>query len=110
MIVDLERYPVYKDSGLPWLGQVQAHWGIRRNGGLFQQRHDSGDNELPILEESLLGSVRENLQPPFHQQTNKPPSPASSPGPPTAWTAPSAPSAASSPCCRSRNRPSSIAP
>ena len=58
MIEDLKPYPEYKDSGLPWLGEVPAHWEIRRNGGLFQQRNDSGDNELPILEVSLRTGVR----------------------------------------------------
>jgi type I restriction enzyme S subunit len=58
MIEDLKPYPEYKDSVLPWLGEVPAHWGIRRNGGLFQQRNDSGNNELPILEVSLRTGVR----------------------------------------------------
>jgi type I restriction enzyme S subunit len=58
MIEDLKPYPEYKDSGLPWLGEVPVHWEIRRNGGLFQQRNDSGDNELPILEVSLRTGVR----------------------------------------------------
>lgn len=26
MIADLEPYPEYKESGLPWLGQVPGHW------------------------------------------------------------------------------------
>ena len=30
MIADLKPYAGYKDSGLPWLGQVPAHWGMRR--------------------------------------------------------------------------------
>ena len=30
MIVGLEPYAEYKDSGLPWLGQVPGHWAIRR--------------------------------------------------------------------------------
>jgi type I restriction enzyme S subunit len=39
-------------------GVVPAHWEIRRNGGLFQQRNESGDAELPILEVSLRTGVR----------------------------------------------------
>jgi type I restriction enzyme S subunit len=58
MIEDLKPYPVYKNFGLPWLGDVPAHWEIRRNGGLFQQRNDPGDTELPILEVSLRTGVR----------------------------------------------------
>ncbi len=30
MIEDLKPYPEYKDSGLPWLGKVPAHWQVRR--------------------------------------------------------------------------------
>ena len=28
MIADLKPYPEYKESGLPWLGQVPAHWEV----------------------------------------------------------------------------------
>ncbi|MCI0560622.1 MAG: restriction endonuclease subunit S, partial [Nitrososphaera sp.] len=27
----LRPYPEYKDSGLPWLGKIPAHWSVRRN-------------------------------------------------------------------------------
>ena len=30
MIGDLKPYADYRDSGLPWLGQVPAHWNVRR--------------------------------------------------------------------------------
>ena len=30
MIPTLTPYPVYKDSGVPWLGKVPAHWEVRR--------------------------------------------------------------------------------
>ena len=30
MIADLKPYAEYKESGLPWLGQVPGHWGVRR--------------------------------------------------------------------------------
>jgi len=30
MIADLKPYPEYKDSGLPWLGEVPGHWQILR--------------------------------------------------------------------------------
>lgn len=30
MIPDLEPYPAYKDSGVPWLGAVPEHWDVRR--------------------------------------------------------------------------------
>lgn len=28
--MSLPRYPAYKDSGVPWLGEVPAHWGVKR--------------------------------------------------------------------------------
>jgi type I restriction enzyme S subunit len=28
--VRLKPYPEYRDSGLPWLGKIPAHWDIRR--------------------------------------------------------------------------------
>ncbi len=30
MMQDLKPYPAYKDSGVPWLGQVPEHWEVRR--------------------------------------------------------------------------------
>ncbi len=35
MIADLKPYPEYKDSGLPWLGQVPKHWKTERAKWLF---------------------------------------------------------------------------
>ncbi len=29
MIADLNPYPKYKESGLPWLGRVPGHWEVR---------------------------------------------------------------------------------
>jgi type I restriction enzyme S subunit len=58
MIDGLKPYPAYKDSGLPWLGPVPAHWSVVRNGGLFGQRSQTGYSELPILEVSLKTGVQ----------------------------------------------------
>ena len=30
MIADLKPYAKYKESGLPWLGPVPAHWEVRQ--------------------------------------------------------------------------------
>lgn len=38
MIHDLKPYPTYKDSGVPWLGQVPTHWGVWRLGALLRER------------------------------------------------------------------------
>ncbi len=58
MIGELKPYPAYKDSGLPWLGQVPAHWSVVRNGSLFGQRSQTGYADLPILEVSLKTGVQ----------------------------------------------------
>ncbi len=54
----LKPYPAYKDSGLPWLGKIPAHWQVRRSGRLFAQRGEPGFPDLPILEVSLRTGVR----------------------------------------------------
>ena len=33
----LHPYPDYKPSGLPWLGDMPAHWEVRRAGWLFRK-------------------------------------------------------------------------
>jgi type I restriction enzyme, S subunit len=50
-------YPEYRDSGLPWLGRIPAHWEVRRNGRLFAQRNETGYPDLPVLEVSLRTGV-----------------------------------------------------
>lgn len=58
MIAGLKPYADYMDSGLPWLGQVPAHWKAVRNSSLFGQRSQTGYAELPILEVSLKTGVQ----------------------------------------------------
>ena len=58
MIEDLKPYTETRDSGLPWLGVIPAHWEIKRNGSLFQQRNAAGEPDWPILEVSLRTGVR----------------------------------------------------
>lgn len=45
----LKPYPTYKESGLPWLGQVPAHWGTRRMKFLLREvdsRSSGGKEQL----------------------------------------------------------------
>lgn len=37
MIADIKPYPVMKDSGVPWLGEVPAHWEMKRAKWLFRK-------------------------------------------------------------------------
>jgi type I restriction enzyme S subunit len=49
MIADLKPYPEYKESGLPWLGQVPRHWTVKRAKAIFQridERSKTGKEEL----------------------------------------------------------------
>ena len=49
MIANLKPYPKYKKSGLPWLGQVPAHWNHLRAKHLFHEvdeRSVAGREEL----------------------------------------------------------------
>jgi type I restriction enzyme S subunit len=65
-MMKLAPYPEYKDSAVPWLGKIPAHWDLFRNGRLFSQRNETGFGELPILEVSLKTGIRvrdmENLK------------------------------------------------
>ncbi|MBA4017001.1 MAG: restriction endonuclease subunit S [Pirellula sp.] len=58
MIEGLRPYSEYRDSGIPWLGSIPAHWDVRRNGRLFAERTETGFPDLPILEVSLRTGVR----------------------------------------------------
>ncbi len=51
MIEDLKPYPEYKDSGLPWLGQVPAHWEVRPAAGAFRpiRERNTGMKEKTVL-------------------------------------------------------------
>jgi len=50
-IADLKPYAEYKESGLPWLGQVPKHWETRPAFGAFVPNHDRnhGMKEKTVL-------------------------------------------------------------
>ncbi len=53
MIDGLKPYPAYKDSGVEWLGEVPAHWEVRRLRNLAEMRagnvdKHSKEGELPV--------------------------------------------------------------
>ena len=49
MIDDLKPYSEMKDSGLPWLGAMPAHWEVQRNGKLFGQHKRLGFRSFRFL-------------------------------------------------------------
>ena len=49
MIDGLKPYSEYKDSGLPWLGKMPSHWGLKRGKSIFlriDKRSANGKEEL----------------------------------------------------------------
>jgi len=46
-----------RDSGLPWLGQIPAHWPTKRLAFLFRERDERGEPALPLLEVSINTGV-----------------------------------------------------
>ena len=69
----LNPYPAYKDSGVPWLGEVPAHWEVPRLGALLQERgevniFDRGGTIEELRERCLEGT---QLEPPKPPQFNR---------------------------------------
>lgn len=46
-----------KDSGVPWLGEVAAHWNMDRLAALYRETAELGNDELPILSVSIHDGV-----------------------------------------------------
>lgn len=46
-----------RDSGIPWLGEIPAHWKTQRAAWLFRERDERGEAELPLLEVSINAGV-----------------------------------------------------
>jgi len=46
-----------KDSGIDWIGQIPAHWEVRRNFVLFREMKVSGHADLPVLSVSIHSGV-----------------------------------------------------
>lgn len=62
----LQPYPVYKDSGVPWLGEVPEHWEVRRGKWLFRhkkQLNADGTNSN-VLSLTLRGVVNNDPENP----------------------------------------------
>ena len=45
----LSSYPAYKPSGVEWLGDVPAHWDLRRTKTLLAERSEKGFPNEPLL-------------------------------------------------------------
>ncbi len=57
MAAELKPYPAYKDSGVPWLGEVPAHWEVAALhhrysqclGKMLDSKRITGNHSLPYL-------------------------------------------------------------
>ena len=61
-VADLRPYAEYKESGLPWLGQVPGHWSVERTKWRFRHRKElnvNGDH-TNVLSLTLRGVVNNN--------------------------------------------------
>ena len=47
----------YLDSGVPWLGDIPAHWTVRMIARLFSEFDERGRPDLPLLEVSIERGV-----------------------------------------------------
>ena len=57
MIAALKPYQKYKASGLPWLGEIPAHWETRRAKYLFREideRSQTGKEGVPQVMTAIL--------------------------------------------------------
>lgn len=46
-----------KDSGVDWIGEIPAHWEVRRNAAIFTESKRSGNASLPVLSVSIHSGV-----------------------------------------------------
>lgn len=57
MIADLKPYPAYKDSGVPWLGEVPEHWEVLPNRALFTEVKDRNHPDEQMLSVTITKGV-----------------------------------------------------
>jgi len=61
MIESVKAYPIYKDSGIGWLGAVPQEWRLVRMKSLFAERNDRGFPDEPLLAcTQAMGVVRKD--------------------------------------------------
>ena len=51
-----------RDSGVEWIGEIPAHWNLKKNRELFIERKEPGSDGLPILSVSLHTGVSKTEQ------------------------------------------------
>jgi type I restriction enzyme S subunit len=48
-LLDLKPYPAMKDSDVPWLGTLPAHWKLRKLRGILRRVTERSRPDLPLL-------------------------------------------------------------
>jgi len=54
---EFKPYPAYKDSGVPWLGEVPEHWEVLPNRALFAEVKDRDHPEEQMLSVTITKGV-----------------------------------------------------
>jgi len=57
MIANLKPYAAYKDSGVPWLGKVPAHWELLPGPTVFREINDRGHTDEQMLSVTITRGV-----------------------------------------------------
>jgi type I restriction enzyme S subunit len=55
--VKLKPYPVYKDSGVPWLGRIPVYWEVLPNRMIFTEIIDRDHSEEQMLSVTITNGV-----------------------------------------------------
>ena len=57
MIFDSHPYSFYKNSGVPWLGDVPKHWEVLPNRALFEEIKDQNHPDEPLLAVTIARGI-----------------------------------------------------
>lgn len=63
----MQRYEIYKPSGIPWVGDIPSHWRIKKNKFLLSERKSVVGKDAPkfkLLSLTLQGVILRNMENP----------------------------------------------
>lgn len=63
----MQRYESYKASGIPWVGEIPSHWGIKKNKFLLSERKAIVGKDAPkfkLLSLTLQGVILRDMENP----------------------------------------------
>ncbi len=66
-VAGFPRYDQYKDSGVEWIGEIPAHWAVKRNKQLFREKKETvGKNaaDYTLLSLTLKGVIARDMENP----------------------------------------------